>query len=96
MKCLCVFLLRNQLKLKINRPTAKLLQVLNSISSTPCKTGENRTAAVLDMMVGAYINCRILLRVHVDSEIGMQMEFLSFKDRNPEKDVTLLDGGLSG
>lgn len=50
MKCLCVFLLRNQLKLKINRLTAKLLQVLNSISSTPCKTGENGTAAVLDMM----------------------------------------------
>merc|ERR1711976_878691 len=29
---------RKQLKLKINRLTAKLLQILSSISSTPCKT----------------------------------------------------------
>lgn len=44
---LFVSLFRKHLKMKTNKLTAnKLLQILNSISNTPCKTGENKTAAV--------------------------------------------------
>lgn len=69
--CVCVyFFLRNQLKLKINKLTAKLLQVPNSISSTPCKTGENQTAAVFDRILQlkgacAYVHCSILIIVEI-------------------------------
>lgn len=62
--CLCVSLHRKQLKLKINRPTAKSLRILSSISSTPCKTGENKTAAVFGTIPkGAcpYVACSTLI-----------------------------------
>lgn len=60
-----VFLFRNQPKLKNNSLKAKLLQILNIISSTPCKTGEYWAAAVSDRILQpkacAYKPCSILL-----------------------------------
>lgn len=49
--CFCLSPLRKHLKLKINRLKAKSLQILSSISSTPCKTSENKTSAVFDRIL---------------------------------------------